>query len=109
GSDALSIKTYYFDILKLFYSTVTAHIKRKKLYNTVCVHKFVEGYNVFGKFIFDPILFKEALDEVLLDAKSPSRINKYGKIRFYVGYFLIVIYVKFGLKKKLQTFICAKT
>lgn len=106
GMDPQILKpnNYYLDILLFFSSAIISGLKKKIIYNTECVNRFMEGYQVYSNFHYDKKNYNSIVKKVLLGFKSGAVMKRHGKLKFYAGHFLLSINLKWHLKKILKQY-----
>ena len=100
----LKKKKYYLDILLFFSSAIISGIKRRILYNTECVNKFIEGYHTYSNFQYDGRIYNTTVKKVLEGFKSGAVMERHGRLRFYAGHFLLGFNLKWHLKRVLKQY-----
>lgn len=100
----LKYEKYYLDVLLFFSSAIISGLKRKILYNTECVNKFIEGYQTYSNFQYNKEVYNNTVTKVLLGFKSGAVMKRHGKLRFYAGHFLLGFNLKWHLKRVLKQY-----
>jgi len=104
GINALTVKTYYFDILKFIVGCYISSFKRKTKFNEKCVNTFLKGYCENSKFIFKPDLYNISYNEVLGYIKSKSTRTRNGRVKFIFGYIILTSWCRWRLRRILSDF-----
>lgn len=101
---SLGIKNYYFDILVFFSSAIISFLNRKVLYDMDCVNKFIEGYQKYSTFKYENDTYNRTINDLLQRYKRGPIKDRHGKLKFYVGHFLLSLYLKWHLKRILKQY-----